>query len=91
VAELQPCGTYGAYQRHKLRKEEACEPCKRAHSAYKKAWRDKRRKPPRPLRPCGTIAAYRRHQRHGTEICAACRKAHREYYWGPEEETWADR
>ncbi|GAA1891607.1 WhiB family transcriptional regulator [Williamsia serinedens] len=29
-SELQPCGTYAAYQRHMRRKEKVCDECRRA-------------------------------------------------------------
>lgn len=29
-----PCGTNGAYHRHRVAREEACRPCKDAHAAY---------------------------------------------------------
>ena len=38
--EVQPCGTYAGYQRHKKNKEEACEPCKVAHKAYMDNWNE---------------------------------------------------
>lgn len=34
VREPEPCGTYGAYQRHMKNGEEACEPCRIARNAY---------------------------------------------------------
>ena len=36
--EVQPCGTYAGYQRHRLRGEEACEPCKEARRVYMRQW-----------------------------------------------------
>jgi hypothetical protein len=38
--EFQPCGTYGAYQQHRLRKEPACEPCMEAQREYKRKHRN---------------------------------------------------
>lgn len=37
--ELQPCGTYAAYQRHLLASEEPCEACKQAAREYRRAYR----------------------------------------------------
>ena len=31
--QLQPCGTHGAYQRHRKNGEEPCDPCKAANAA----------------------------------------------------------
>lgn len=71
---LQPCGTYGAFQRH-VRRGEECDPCRLAMNTYKREYEERRRGPRRELKPCGTPAAYRRHLRHGTEPCADCRRA----------------
>lgn len=35
----QPCGTYGASQRHRRRGEPMCEPCRAAYNAYMKQFR----------------------------------------------------
>lgn len=32
--ELQPCGTPAAWQRHRYRKEEPCQPCKEAMRSF---------------------------------------------------------
>jgi hypothetical protein len=37
--ELQPCGTYAAYQRHMRRGETACAPCQTAATAKQQAYR----------------------------------------------------
>jgi len=42
TAELQPCGTHGAYLRHVRAKEDACDACKAANAAYMKGLRDAR-------------------------------------------------
>lgn len=33
MVENFPCGTYAAYQRHRRRSEDACDPCKAANAA----------------------------------------------------------
>ena len=33
-AELQPCGTHAAYQRHVRAKEDACDACRAANVVY---------------------------------------------------------
>ena len=38
---MQPCGTHGAYQRHKRRGEQPCEPCRLANAAYAQSLRDR--------------------------------------------------
>lgn len=37
-SELQPCGTYGAWQRHRKKGETPCEPCHQAKLAYQRAY-----------------------------------------------------
>lgn len=32
------CGTYAAYMQHKVRREDACEPCLEAKRQYYRAW-----------------------------------------------------
>lgn len=76
MRELEPCGTYGAYQRHKRANEDACEPCQAARLRYERGYRAGSRNPPRKLKPCGTPAAYRRHLRHGEIACGPCLAAH---------------
>lgn len=39
MTELKPCGTTAAYQRHRKRKETACDDCKAAVAAYNRAYR----------------------------------------------------
>jgi hypothetical protein len=75
---LQPCGTNAAYQRHLVRGEEPCEPCRKANRAYQRAWRNGEPTPPPEPKPCGTRAAYVRHRRNGEEPCQACRDANNE-------------
>lgn len=36
---LQPCGTIGAFQRHKRRGESPCDACRAAHAAWHRAYR----------------------------------------------------
>lgn len=36
---VQPCGTEGAYQRHKQNREDACAPCLEAHNVAARAYR----------------------------------------------------
>lgn len=40
MTELKPCGTTAAYQRHRKRKETACDECKAAVAAYNRAYRE---------------------------------------------------
>ena len=42
---LQPCGTRGAYQRHRAYGQVPCEACTRAHTAYNKRNAARRRAP----------------------------------------------
>lgn len=35
--DLLPCGTHGAYWRHRVNGEDACQPCKDAANAYNQA------------------------------------------------------
>lgn len=72
--KLQPCGTDGAYQRHKRHGEEPCDPCREAMRKKKAKLRVRN---PRILKPCGTEAAYKRHKRNGEPIDEACREASR--------------
>jgi hypothetical protein len=66
-----PCGTVRAYWRHKRRGEPIDQPCRYAHSEY-------RRNPPqpRPLAPCGTDTAYSRHRKRDEPPCDQCKQAH---------------
>ena len=38
---MPECGTYAAYQRHKVRGEVPCEPCRIANRDYTREWRAK--------------------------------------------------
>lgn len=40
---IEPCGTYGAAQRHKAHDEPLCEPCGQAYRNYQAEWARKRR------------------------------------------------
>lgn len=37
-ANVQPCGTYAAYMRHKAAREDACAPCLEAKRQYYRDW-----------------------------------------------------
>lgn len=74
MAELKPCGTQAAYQRHRKRGETPCQPCVEANRAYMRKWRGGDLSP-RELEPCGTRAAYMRHRRNDEEPCQACKDA----------------
>lgn len=41
--KVAPCGTWGAYQRHRSRREDACDDCKRAARDYYRDLRDRKR------------------------------------------------
>lgn len=66
--ELQPCGTYGAWQRHRKADEEPCEPCKAAKRAYQAAYR-RRVGRPEVLPP--RVKAYKRARRRALARLAA--------------------
>ena len=42
-SKLSPCGTWGAYQRHRNRREDACDDCKRAAREYYRDLRQRKR------------------------------------------------
>lgn len=75
---LQPCGTEAAYQRHRRRGEQPCEPCAEARRAKKREW-EHTSTPREELQPCGTVAAYCRHQYRKEPIDSACQEAWRIY------------
>lgn len=84
--DLQPCGTYGAWQRHKRHGEEPCEACVQANRDYVNAYRRKRysaHATDRGVQPevleHGTRTSYARHYRRGEKPCAECRAASRDY------------
>lgn len=74
---LKPCGTNAAYDRHLVRNEKPCEPCKEAHRIH----HAELRKQPRPRKaaqhgtPSGAVA----HYRNKTALCGPCREARNEY------------
>ena len=88
--ELEPCGTAAAFQRHKYRGEEPCQPCREAHNIqsniYKKALNERRAAAAEPMPCCGAPVdgsgrsqkyAWR-HKQAGTPPCRAakdCRNA----------------
>lgn len=39
--DVQPCGTYGAYQRHRRNSEDPCDACTKAAREYTAGYRDK--------------------------------------------------
>ena len=80
MTELQPCGTYGAYQRHLRLNEEPCDPCRKASNAYQ---RDLRRRNPAVLANSRFLVATRnramqqladKHQREFLEILSEIRQ-----------------
>jgi len=73
VVSVVACGTNSGYVTHRRRGEQACDPCKAAHTAYQRGRYVPR--PPRQLAPCGTVAAYHRHLARGETTCQACRVA----------------
>lgn len=72
--ELQPCGTVAAYQRHRVRGEQACAACLEAWRMYQIRRRGGYKELP-PPQPCGTVAAYVRHRNRGEDACQACLQA----------------
>ena len=81
--EVQPCGTQAAYRRHFRHRTPPCEPCRKAHAAYRRALYHSAREPvPRERAPCGTNAGYSRHVYHrDLPACVPCQEAHRAYNW----------
>lgn len=77
-----PCGTYGAYLRHRQRGEAPCDACQEANlAARRRRYRQRRQEAGHsirgePLVPCGTPGARHRHQKAGEPPCEACREAH---------------
>lgn len=59
-------GTNAGYQRHRRRGDQACQPCREAHSAYARL----RRSVQSPLH--GTKRGVRLHLRYGSPVCEAC-------------------
>jgi hypothetical protein len=80
---FQPCGTYGAYQQHKLRGEQACDACLQANRDYKNAHQRKYQQQPEPR--ARRLASYRKYRTGLTQemfdrlleyqghACAICR------------------
>lgn len=61
-------GTYGGYQAHKRRGEDACDECKAANTQYRRNAREA---------VCGTDSGYFRHRRKLNEPpCYECTRAH---------------
>jgi recombination endonuclease VII len=58
--EFQPCGTYAAYQQHKLRGEDACEPCLQANRDYNNAKQREYQQQPEPRRR--RLESYRKYR-----------------------------
>lgn len=82
TANLQPCGTMAAYQRHKRDGEEPCQPCREAKRIASKEYQRKARAlnqvKPRELKPHGTLAAANRHTKKHEPLCDPCREVVRE-------------
>ena len=77
---MAECGTTAAYQAHKRKQEEPCQPCKDAWAEY---YRLRPTTPKRELQPCGTMAAYKRHCRDPEKYgdpCPKCIAASKEYF-----------
>lgn len=82
--ELQPCGTLGAWKRHKEAGEYPCAECADAHRRYHREYNRRRREgqstsTPKPPPSHGTIAGYRRHLADRERPCQDCRAANSEY------------
>lgn len=85
--ELAPCGTIGAYNRHRRKGEPICDPCREAQRINQKQRRDriKAERANTPLTPavtrdkCGTRAGANYHRDHGEHKCEPCKEAERAY------------
>lgn len=85
--ELAPCGTIGAYNRHRRAGEPVCDPCREAQRLDQKQRRAriKAERANTPLKPavmrdrCGTRAGANYHRDHGEEKCEPCLEAQRAY------------
>lgn len=85
--ELAPCGTIGAYNRHRRKGETICDPCREAQRINQKQRRDriKAERANTPLTPavtrdkCGTRAGANYHRDHGEHKCDPCKEAERAY------------
>lgn len=74
--ELKPCGTDAAYQRHKKRGEEACDPCKDAHAIRLAQYRGSEHTGRRNNKPvCGTYSGAIQHRKKKEPVDFACRRA----------------
>jgi len=80
---LQPCGTYAGYERHKYHNEPACDECSAAMAAYFRTRRERDRQPAKPSQftdeKCGTWPGRRRHDYYNTPPCEPCMAAARAY------------
>ena len=80
---LQPCGTYPGYRRHKDHEEPVCDPCMAAMAAYFRTRRERDRKPAHPSQftpeKCGTWPGRRRHDYYNVPPCEPCMAAARAY------------
>lgn len=80
---LQPCGTEGAYLRHRRHDETPCAPCRRAHAAATTASKRRMaairaalpRTAPQDTGRCGTRRGYDAHWRANQRPCGPCRDA----------------
>ncbi len=69
VTPLQPCGTHAAYNRHRKRRQPACDLCVEGEAAYRQQLRDRSR---------GSLPARRRWESRGRDgrpvsgLCVVC-------------------
>jgi len=75
---MQPHGTNAAYMQHRLNKEDACDPCLRAHAKYMRDWKAGTL-PEKQVAPCGTGGGVQRHRKAGETLCPTCRAFWRSY------------
>jgi hypothetical protein len=72
---LSPCGTPGAYERHRRWGEPVDEACRAAHNAKNRAVKAATRARAAGPVVCGTRGGYQKHRRNGEKPCDACRHA----------------
>lgn len=76
---LQPCGTNAAYQRHRMRGETPCDPCRAGHAKWVRERNWAAGQTPRPPRECGSMAGFAHHKLVEEPVCEPCRLARVEY------------
>lgn len=84
--KLQPCGTIGAYERHRYNNEPICFSCMSARKTYERI-RQPRATQLRAIKKlpqtfsdkCGTEGGYRVHIRNFTTPCSPCVQSHEEF------------